>query len=235
MIMTKNNRISPPLPFPLHPHRRRLGRCVCVFADRTNTTSIRQTGSAVDEIFAEFEHNANGLLTSINRYEVDDNDVATSIAESLYTYNANNAVTSITHKKPDETTLVQHSYTYDETNNIVEYLNSLDGNTTYDYDFLGQLIGADYANTGLTDESYTYDENGNRITANGEDYTTGTNNELTSDSTYTYTYDDEGNRISKQNSTNRRFCESRRCCNRRCILRFGWLSTFLQPNPIPAG
>ena len=77
------------------------------------------------------------------------------------------------------------------------------GSTTYDYDFLGQLIGADYANAGISDESYTYDSNGNRITANGSTYTTSTNNELTSDGVWSYTYDDEGNRISKTNSTNR--------------------------------
>ena len=65
------------------------------------------------------------------------------------------------------------------------------------YDFLGQLISADSENQ--TDESYVYDANGNRLTANGDTYTTGTNNELTSDGNYTYTYDAEGNRISKTN------------------------------------
>ncbi|MBO5438827.1 MAG: hypothetical protein J6A23_14295 [Thermoguttaceae bacterium] len=109
-----------------------------------------------------------------------------------------NSVTSITHKNPNGTQIVQHSYTYDETNNIVEYLNSIDGQTSYDYDFLGQLVSADH--TGQTDESYIYDSNGNRITANGATYTTGTNNELTSDGDYTYTYDAEGNRTSKTNS-----------------------------------
>ena len=111
-----------------------------------------------------------------------------------------NSVTSITHKNPNGTQIVQHSYTYDETNNIVEYLNSIDGQTSYDYDFLGQLVSADHA--GQTDESYIYDSNGNRIVANGDAYTTGTNNELTSDGTYTYTYDAEGNRISKTNTAN---------------------------------
>jgi len=163
-----------------------------------NAVSVRQTGNITDEIFAEFEHNANGLLTTINRYEEDENDVLTAVANSLYEYNANNAVTSITHKNPDETQIVKHSYTYDETNNIVEYLNSIDGATSYDYDFLGQLIGADHANQ--TDESYIYDSNGNRITANGSNYTTGDNNELTYDGDYTYTYDAEGNRVSKTNS-----------------------------------
>jgi len=184
-------------------------------ASRTNTTTydylgnatkIEQTNSLTDEIFAEFGYNPNGILTSVNRFEIDDN-LITSVANTLYTYNANNAITSILHKKPDETSIVQHSYTYDETNNIVEYLNSIDGNTEYNYDFLGQLIGADYENTSLTDESYSYDSNGNRITANGDNYTTGSNNELTSDGSWSYVYDDEGNRISKTNSTNRELYE----------------------------
>ena len=108
----------------------------------------------------------------------------------------NNVITSITHSTSGSQ-IVKHSYTYDETNNIVEYLNSIDGATSYDYDYLGQLIGADYASQ--TDETYVYDSNGNRVTANGDIYTTGVNNELTSDGTYTYTYDAEGNRISKTN------------------------------------
>ncbi len=109
----------------------------------------------------------------------------------LYSYNASGSQ------------IVKHSYTYDSTNNIVEYLNSIDGNTEYNYDFLGQLIGADYSNGSISDETYTYDENGNRVTANGDTYTTGDNNELTSDGTWSYTYDAEGNRISKTNATNR--------------------------------
>jgi len=51
--------------------------------------------------------------------------------------------------------------------------------------------------------AYDYDFNGNRVIANGSNYTTSTNNELTSDGVWSYTYDDEGNRISKQNSTHR--------------------------------
>ena len=167
-----------------------------------NATTIKQTGNITDEIFAEFDYNANGLLTSVRRYEKDD-DTINEIANSLYEYNANNAVTSITHKNPNGTQIVQHSYTYDNSNNIVEYLNSIDGQTSYDYDYLGQLIGADYSNQNLDDETYTYDENGNRITANGDTYTTGDNNELTSDGIWSYTYDAEGNRVSKTNATNR--------------------------------
>ena len=165
-----------------------------------NATTIKQTGNITDEIFAEFDYNTNSLLTSVRRFEKDDDNTLNEIAESLYTYNANNAVTSITHNDSNGSQIVKHSYTYDSTNNIVEYLNSIDGQTFYDYDFLGQLISADHANQ--TDESYIYDANGNRIHANGDSYTTGANNELTSDGNYTYTYDAEGNRISKTNTAN---------------------------------
>ena len=84
----------------------------------------------------------------------------------------NNALMSITHNDPNGAQIVKHSYN-DSTNNIVEYLNSIDGQTSYDYDFLGQLVSADHA--GQTDESYAYDSNGNRVVANGNTYTTGTN------------------------------------------------------------
>ena len=219
--------ISSPPPLFFLPSRRKRRGCVPTFAlsrqtqssltlinvaSRTNTTtcdylgratSIRQHGDITDEIFAEFTHNANGLLTSVHRYEIDDNNIINDIANTLYTYNAANAITSITHQTPSSAPIVQHSYTYDSANNILSYLNSLDGQTSYNYDFLGQLISADYSNITTPDESYTYDSNGNRLTANGSAYTTSTNNELTSDGTWSYVYDDEGNRISKQNSTNR--------------------------------
>jgi len=174
-MSAKSNRISPTPSCFILPSRRRRGWCVSVSTNDHQTQSRRYKWDNVEEEY-------------------------TKIARSLLSYNANNAVTSIIHKNPDETQIVQHSYTCDSTNNIVEYLNSIDGNTEYNYDYLGQLISADYANQ--TDESYIYDSNGNRITANGSNYTTGDNNELTSDGNYTYTYDAEGNRISKTNTAN---------------------------------
>jgi len=74
-------------------------------------------------------------------------------------------------------------------------MTSADGTVTYTYDALGQLLAADYSNESLADESYSYDANGNRITANGSPYTTGADNQLLSDGTYTYAYDNEGNRV----------------------------------------
>src|SRR5438046_6563849 len=48
-----------------------------------------------------------------------------------------------------------------------------------------------------TNEAYSYDANGNRTNTG---YTTGTNNEVTSDGTYNYTYDAEGNMTGKRQS-----------------------------------
>ena len=118
--MFLNKRIPSLPPFSVIPRRRKQG---CYAHERrnflsawpvekvhVNATSIRQTGSAVDEIFAEFDYNANGLMTSVKRYEVDGNNLINEIAESLYTYNANNAVTSITHKNPDETPAMTYTH-----------------------------------------------------------------------------------------------------------------------------
>ncbi len=73
---------------------------------------------------------------------------------------------------------------------------SVDGTASYSYDPTGQLASATYSG-GQADESYTYDANGNRVTANGDVYATGADNELLSDGTYTYAYDAEGNRTAK--------------------------------------
>ena len=77
---------------------------------------------------------------------------------------------------------------------------SIDGTASYSYDPTDQLIAANYSGaTGSASavpspETYVYDANGNRITANGSNYTTGPANRLLSDGTYTYSYDAEGNR-----------------------------------------
>ena len=169
--------------------------------------SAELTGNAINDILAEFDYNAVGALTNVNRYEWDDNDdLYELIAKSNIQYNARNQITSINHQDSNNNNIVSHGYLYNADGNISQYTNSLDGSVLYDYDFLGQLIGADYSNLNIPDESYQYDLNGNRelvTNANGDlvVYSTGLNNELNSDGNYSYTYDAEGNRISKTNST----------------------------------
>jgi YD repeat-containing protein len=95
----------------------------------------------------------------------------------------------------NEHTLAAYSWTFDANGRITSTSNP-DGTTSYAYDNGGQLTGADHSYQ--TDESYTFDANGNR-TMSG--YTTGTNNRLTSDGTYSYTYDAEGNRTRRTHIT----------------------------------
>ena len=168
--------------------------------------SAELTGNALNDILAELDYNAVGALTNVNRYEWDDTDeLYNLIAQSQYQYNARNQITSITHQDSNNNNIVSHGYLYNADGNITQYTNSLDGSVLYDYDFLGQLTGADYSNLSIHDESYQYDFNGNRelVTNSRGDlvvYATGTNNELNSDGNYSYIYDAEGNRISKTNA-----------------------------------
>ncbi len=79
----------------------------------------------------------------------------------------------------------------DPAGNLVPMV-SADGTDNYTLDNSNQLQSAS-----LTSEGYSYSENGNRQTANGSTYTTGTDNRLLSDGVYDYQYDAEGNRIAR--------------------------------------
>jgi RHS repeat-associated protein len=93
-----------------------------------------------------------------------------------------------------------HHFDYDAASRITQ-IDDVDGSTDYTYDKTNQLTAADASYR--SDESYSYDDNGNRTNTG---YQTGTNNQLTSDGTYTYTYDDEGNLIQRVgNGTTRSF------------------------------
>ena len=168
--------------------------------------SAELTGNALNDILAELDYNSVGALTNVTRYEWDDNDdLYELIAKSNIQYNARNQITCIAHNNAAGNSIVSHGYLYNADGNISQYTNSLDGSVLYDYDFLGQLTGADYSNLSIHGELYLYDLNGNRelvTNANGDlvVYSTGTNNELNSDGNYSYAYDAEGNRISKTNA-----------------------------------
>jgi RHS repeat-associated protein len=92
----------------------------------------------------------------------------------------------------DQSAINSYGYTYDPNGQITSFT-STDGTINYTYDHDGELVGA--TGTGLpSSDSYAYDANGNR---NSTGYTTGTDNELTSDGTYDYAYDADGNLITQ--------------------------------------
>ncbi|MEW4566205.1 RHS repeat-associated core domain-containing protein [Bremerella sp. JC770] len=154
-------------------------------------------GNAVAEKRVDFAYDSEdkGQFTSITRYA----DLAGTelVATSTYGYDKADRITSLDHEDGSSSTLAGYTWSYDEGNRLTAF--TVYGysaeDATYSYDDTDQLTGADRSGTS-SDESYTYDENGNRTNTG---YSTGDNNQLTSDGTYNYTYDDEGNRLTKTN------------------------------------
>ena len=113
------------------------------------------------------------------------------MATSHYTYDSAGRLTDLAYKNGGTNLFTPYEWSYDAMSRVTQFV-SADGTADYTYDKTSQLTAADH--TVLTDESYSYDKNGNR-TMTG--YTTGTNNQLTNDGTYSYEYDDEGNRTTR--------------------------------------
>ncbi|MDA1054030.1 MAG: hypothetical protein O3C40_26575, partial [Planctomycetota bacterium] len=137
--------------------------------------------------------NANGQFTSIARYNDTDGTSGDEIATSSYTYDTLGRLTDLAYKNGGTNLFTPYQWSYDNLHRVTQFV-SADGTAEYTYDKTSQLTAADH--TLQTDETYTYDANGNR-TMTG--YTTGSNNQLLNDGTYSYTYDDEGNRTKRTN------------------------------------
>ncbi|ASV76677.1 hypothetical protein THTE_4076 [Thermogutta terrifontis] len=154
-------------------------------------------GRAVAEKRVDLAYDAAGQLVSLTRYA----DLAGTqlVAQSDYTYDQAGRLRGLSHFR-GQTTFVEYTWNFDAANRMTQYINSVDGTADYTSDATGQLTAADYDYQ--SDESYQYDANGNRVTANGSTYTTGTNNRLLSDGTYRYLYDAEGNRTHRFIDTN---------------------------------
>ena len=149
-------------------------------------------GNAVAPKQADLSYNADGQFSTIARYA----DLAGDdpVAASEYGYDGLGRLTTLTHAQ-GSTNLAGYTRQYDRANDLTHEV-SVDGTANYSYDPTGQLTAATYTG-GQADETYTYDPNGNRETANGSTYATGTDNQMTSDGTYTYSYDGEGNRTAR--------------------------------------
>ncbi|GAB6188118.1 RHS repeat-associated core domain-containing protein [Thermopirellula anaerolimosa] len=153
------------------------------------TQTSQSGGNPVATKWVSFSYDAAGQVTELTRYA----DLAGTqlVAQSDYTYDQAGRLRNVSHSQ-GQTTFVAYTWNFDAANRMTQYINSVDGTTDYTSDATGQLTAADYDYQ--SDESYQYDSNGNRVTANGSTYTTGTNNQLLSDGTYRYQYDAEGNR-----------------------------------------
>ena len=135
----------------------------------------------------DLAYDALGRFDTIDRYA--DAGATQLVARTDYTYNNAGRLGRLEHVKG--TILADYDWTYDDAGRITQFVSTA-GTTDYVYDDTNQLTVADH--TYQTDENYSYDDNGNCTNAG---YTTGDNNRLTSDGTFTYTYDAEGNRTAR--------------------------------------
>jgi RHS repeat-associated protein len=153
-------------------------------------TKITQKGAGVADKAVKFTYNTKGENIKIERYLDGLLKVTTDNAYDIYGRLTGIAqVKGITPTNPTGTPISDDVY-------VLDNLNRLQTQTKG-----GQVkeIGYDKTDqvqtvTGAAGEAYTYDLNGNRT--NGG-YTTGVDNRLTSDGTYSYQYDPEGNRQSR--------------------------------------
>jgi RHS repeat-associated protein len=153
-------------------------------------------GNAVADKHVSLTFDADGRTEYIRRYA--STGTGDLVAASHYTYDAIGRLTALTHYHSNETTdvLAGYTWTFDAAGRLTQFVNSTDGTRNYTYDATGQLTLVTDGNS-ATLESYSYDENGNRTSANGNTNTSGANNHLISDGTYTYQYDAEGNRVAR--------------------------------------
>ena len=155
----------------------------------TQITQQGQTGgNTVAAKVVNFAFDNDGRLTTLSRYA---NLAATQlVATSTYGYNADSALTSLSHDK-GATNLNSSTYSYDHDGRVTGD-STVDGTDSYSYDAASQLTAATHSYE--ANESYSFDATGNRTNTG---YSTGTNNQLSSDGTYNYLYDANGNMTKK--------------------------------------
>jgi RHS repeat-associated protein len=150
--------------------------------------SLNQSGNGVATKRVDMSYDAASQMTGVSRFA----DLAglSGIVSSLYTYDAYGKTTGLVHKRGSNN-VASYGYVYDPLNRVTQ-ATSVDGTSAYTYDPIGQVTNVDHSYQ--ADEAYSYDSNGNRTNAG---YSTGVNNHLSSDGTYSYEYDGEGNRTKR--------------------------------------
>jgi len=155
-------------------------------------TRITQTGSGATDKRVDFAYRDDSSYDTVTRYAdlAGTQEVATS---DYHTYDVYGRLTGLTHRH-GLTDLAAYTWQCDAADRITQ-MTSPDGTSDLGYDDTSQLTSADHSYQ--TDEAYVYDANGNRVTASGSTYATGTGNRLADDGTFHYLYDQEGNRTAR--------------------------------------
>jgi len=169
---------------------------------RDEMTGETQSGTGVAAKSVAFAYDDSGRMTTLTRYS---NLAGTiEVGATTYTYDQADRLTGLTNTTATGGVISSYAYTLDAAGRLTQEVRAwanpgsgggtLTDTLTYAYTNNNQLTGVTHTNTSFANESFSYDANGNR---NSAGYSTGANNELASDGTYTYTYDNEGNLVSK--------------------------------------
>jgi RHS repeat-associated protein len=167
------------------------------------------TNNAVANKRVDFTYNALDEFETVTRRSgIDVSSPEVFISTSKY--DGLGRLVGLVHQKTGQPTINSYTFGYDVINRLTS-MSSKDGPSTFTYDSTSQLTSANHTNgAGLpADESYVHDLNGNRVSANGSTYATGTNNQLLSDGTYNYSYDLEGNRTGRTRISDGQYTEYR--------------------------
>jgi RHS repeat-associated protein len=141
-------------------------------------------GNTVAEKRVDFSYHVDGRYDAIARYNDTAGGSGDEIATSTYSHDSLGRLSGLDYEQGSTDLFTPYSWSYDFLGRITQFT-SADGTTDYEYDKTDQLTAADHDYQ--TDESYSYDANGNRTNTG---YTTGDDNRLTNDGTFSYTYDD---------------------------------------------
>ena len=139
----------------------------------------------------DFALNSGGQFTSIARFNSTAGGGANEVATSNYAYDTQARLTGLDYQKGGTNLFAPYAWTYDSLSRVTQS-SSQDGTSDFTYDATDQLTAA--VHSFQTDEAFSYDANGNRTNTG---YTTGGDNQLTNDGTFSYTYDSEGNRLTR--------------------------------------
>jgi YD repeat-containing protein len=168
--------------------------------DELVTLTLSGTGTSAERV--DFGYDVALRMTTLTRYA----DLAgtQTAMQSVYGWDSADRMTTITDKNSGGTQVVSYGYSYDAANRVTQELRSWNvgastDTVTYGYTNNDQLTSVTHTNNGFGNENFSYDSNGNR---NSSGYSTGTDNELTTDGTYNYQYDTAGNLTSKTQISN---------------------------------
>ena len=162
-------------------------------------TGIGLAGTGLTAVQATMAYDTADRLTGLTRLSG-----SAAVGSTTYAYDLADRLTGLTHANAAGGVIASYAYTLDTASRLTQEVRTwanpasgggtLADTLTYAYTNNNQLTGVAHTNGSFAGESFGYDANGNRNTTG---YDTPTDNELTSDGTYTYSYDNEGNLVSK--------------------------------------